>query len=65
MRKTSEEWNKLYNITILDPDGWDRKNFYYSWYEEKITKDEFKRRVLESTIKGIVNRDQYLFRGMD
>lgn len=53
MRKTSEEWNKLYNIKILDPDGWDRKNFHYSWYKEKITKEEFHNRLLRSTIEGV------------
>lgn len=68
MKKTSEEWNKLYNIKILDADGWDRKNFQYSWYEEKITKEEFKDRVLRSTIeieKGLLKSlDQLFFRAI-
>jgi hypothetical protein len=53
--KTSAEWEELvpkkYNLTILDPDGWDRKNFQYSFYEELITKEEFKRRVSSSTVQ--------------
>ena len=52
--KTSEEWKKeLYpNTIILDPDGWDRKNFYQSW-DEPITKEEFERRLRESTIQEV------------
>lgn len=50
---TSEEWNKhwVYNTyKILDHDGWDRQNFQYSRYEEKITEKEFNKRLAESTI---------------
>lgn len=48
--KTSEEWFKEYEeATILDPDGWDRKNFQFSWHEEKITFEEFEQRVMRST----------------
>lgn len=50
--KSSEDWNKLIQsgITILDPDGWDRKNFHYSWNEERISKKEFHNRLIRSTI---------------
>ena len=51
MMKTSEEWNKECVGEVLDPDGWDRKNFQYSWFEEKISKDEFECRFIHSTIK--------------
>lgn len=48
--KTSEEWQKLKpNPVVYDPDGWDRKNFQFSWYEELITEDEYTGRMLEST----------------
>jgi len=48
--KTSEEWQaKKSDILILDPDGWDRSNFQYSWYEEKITEKEFDKRSMVST----------------
>jgi len=47
--KTSEEWQKESNVTIYDPDGWDRKNFQYSWYEELITRAEFEHRAMYST----------------
>lgn len=47
--KTSEQWYWDYPIQIIDPDGWDRKNFEYSWYEELITFAEFDRRAMNST----------------
>ena len=49
-RKTSEEWQKLYpDIIVYDPDGWDRKNWEYSWHVELITKEEYDKRVFNST----------------
>jgi hypothetical protein len=52
IKKTSEEWLKeLYpDYVILDPDGWDRTNFDYSFNKELITEDEFKLRFMKSTI---------------
>jgi len=49
--KTSEEWQKHVSILILDPDGWDRKNFQYSWYEEQISFSEFNKRMIQSTCR--------------
>ena len=51
MRKTSEEWQALKpDAQVIDPDGWDRKgDFHYSWYEEKITEQEYDNRVMVST----------------
>jgi len=48
--RTSEEWNQIFNIPIMDPDGWDRKNYDYSFKEEKISYEEFRMRVNRSTI---------------
>lgn len=52
-KKTSEEWynqvDKPSGLIIYDPDGWDRKNWQFSWYEEKITIDEYRNRVFWST----------------
>ena len=53
MKKTSAQWAKEYEkqgITILDPDGWDRINWEFSWEEEKISKTEFEYRLKDSTI---------------
>lgn len=47
---TSEEWSKIHNgIIIYDPDGWDRSNYDYSWFEELITEKEYMDRVCRST----------------
>jgi len=47
--KTSEQWVKEKGSKILDPDGWDRKNFQFSFYEELISEQEFTHRLLHST----------------
>lgn len=54
MKKASSEWIKEYNIKILDPDGWDRKNYDYSFNQEKITRTEFEKRLVRSTIQGTI-----------
>lgn len=54
-KKTSQEWlesiPKEHNLKVLDPDGWDRQNFDYSFNEEKIEREEFDRRLSSSTIQ--------------
>lgn len=50
--KTSNEWIKeeeYTEIIIMDPDGWDRQNYEYSFNEELITKEEFFNRLSLST----------------
>lgn len=47
--RTSEEWQKLCKIEVIDPDGWDRQNYQFSWYEEKISREEFETRTMPST----------------
>lgn len=53
--KTSKEWYELvpkkFNLKILDPDGWNRSNFDISFNKELITKDQFIKRLMSSTIK--------------
>lgn len=45
IKKTSEEWQSIFPYPkVLDHDGWDRKNFDYSWKEEKITLEEYEAR---------------------
>lgn len=59
VEKTSQEWydelRKTENITIMDPDGWDRTNYKYSFTEELITKEKFNERLSQSTISGNIN----------
>ena len=52
-KKTSKEWYSRIasGIKILDPDGWDRSNYDYSFNQEKITKEEFKKRLYASTLQ--------------
>jgi hypothetical protein len=48
---TSAQWQELYpNAIVLDPDGWDRLNYQYSWHEELITYGEYQRRLSHSTV---------------
>lgn len=43
--KTSDEWASiLTEVTVMDPDGWDRKNYDYSWFGEFITMEEYLKR---------------------
>lgn len=49
--KTSKEWKELLcpKVIIMDPDGWDRSDYDYSFNQEKISKEEFNRRLCTST----------------
>ncbi len=53
IKKTSKEWELSvpahYKLLILDPDGWDKTNYEYSFNEELITKNEFMMRISNST----------------
>ena len=51
VKKVSSEWIKEKNCEIVDPNGWDRKNYDYSFNKEKITHEEFERRLMLSTIQ--------------
>ena len=59
VEKTSQQWydelRKTENITIMDPDGWDRTNYQYSFTEELITKEKFNERLSRSSVKGNIN----------
>lgn len=48
--RTSQEWADLLGVEVLDPDGWDRRNFRESW-AEPITRAEFGRRAAISTTR--------------
>jgi hypothetical protein len=53
MKQSSKDWALGFKgvLKILDPDGWDRKNFYHSFNEELITLAEFLVRAQNSTIE--------------
>lgn len=54
--KTSADWLKAIQaetgdtIIVMDPDGWDRTNYNFSFNEEEITRAEFDFRLGESTV---------------
>lgn len=53
VRKSADEWlatPEYEGWTVLDPDGWDRRNYDESW-AEKLTKAEFTDRLMHSTVK--------------
>lgn len=50
LRKASSEWLKESDFIVIDPDGWDRSNYEYSFNIEKITKKEFDKRLMMSTV---------------
>jgi len=51
--KTSQSWQEEFRswFLVLDPDGWNREKFSYSWFEEKITQNDFINRMKKSTCK--------------
>lgn len=54
VRKTSDAWHREIHadgdVVIIDPDGWDRRNFEVSYYQEEITLEEFNSRIQQSTL---------------
>lgn len=57
--KTSEQWYTEAGeegMVIMDPDGWDRTNYQFSFYEEKITHSEYMGRLLQSTVLRTIKK---------
>lgn len=53
-KMTSSRWlatDEFKGYIISDPDGWDRENWEYSFYKEKITKADFEQRLAASTVR--------------
>lgn len=60
LKKISCDWYAEYKgVKILDPDGWDRSDFDYSFNEELITKEEFELRLMMSNCKFDGSGDLY------
>lgn len=49
IKRLPAEWEKILNITIMDPDGWDRRNFVESW-NTSLTQEEFQEKADMSTL---------------
>ena len=62
--RTSQAWYELipeeHKLVIMNPDGWDRTNYDYSFHEELITKAEFVRRLSYSTTMSRVSIHDFL-----
>lgn len=56
IKKTSKEWLECTDYIIIDPDGWDRNNFDYSFNKEKITLAEYNKRLMISTVTKKQNK---------
>lgn len=63
---TSDQWfaylnspkvSKYHIIIMEHAGGWNAHNFQFEWYKEKITKEEFDRRMAGSTKKYISRSD--------
>ena len=57
-KRTSAEWRDLVKKKIYleiigfpGPEGWDLKNWNFSFHNEPITLQEFKKRLINSTIE--------------
>lgn len=51
-KRTSDRWQEMFPaITVLDPDGWNRQNYQFSWFEEYISLEEYQQRVSHSTCR--------------
>ena len=57
MRLTIEEWELFFQVKILDPDGFDRKN--PNLYNEKFTCDEFKAGLERSTQRPLTDFEEW------
>lgn len=51
--RTSKHWVACFNVVILDPDGWDRKNYDESFNYEKINLQEFFARLRDSSCMNL------------
>ena len=58
--KTIGEWEKIFNVRIVDPDGFDRSD--PKLRERKFTREEFEKGMMHSSIlqKARVNDNKYI-----
>lgn len=56
--KTSQDWQQEFpDVIVCDPDGWNRKDYNFSWHQELIPLNEYQRRLLYSTCQFKNNID--------
>lgn len=54
-RRTPSEWETALGVIVLDPDGWDRRNFADDWVKP-LTEAEFRAKASVSTTNWGVTR---------
>lgn len=57
MDRTSGEWSDIFDVVVMDPDGWDRANFDESW-NELISEEVFKARLQHSTSMRVPKKNE-------
>ena len=64
MLRSSKDWLAgCLGVSIVDPDGWDRQNYDFSFNKELISFDEFSSRLSKSTlIQNMDNADLVQYR---
>jgi hypothetical protein len=50
VKRLPVEWQEIDGVQIMDPDGWDRRNFEESW-NTPITQAEWLDRASQSTVR--------------
>lgn len=67
---TSDQWHNYlnnaskYHVTIIEhAGGWNAHNFEYEWYKEKITLEEFQKR-LQGSVRRVERKSDLKKKGI-
>ena len=59
---TSDVWDMLTEIDVIDPDGWDRSKFEIDWFQTPITFEQFLEKCQVSTCQhSMLSRTDMMF----
>jgi hypothetical protein len=61
IRLKPDAWVKLTGIVVIDPDGWDRKNFHRDW-AKPLTLPTFLNKASNSTTMGYREEPEAIIR---
>jgi hypothetical protein len=59
-KKLIKNWERIYDIKILDPDGWDREDLYL--FDRYYTKEEFENASCYSTCEFGVESVNFIYK---
>lgn len=54
VKRIPDEWSRILGILVLDPDGWNRRDFEKDWFIP-LTQKEFEKKAFISTIQSNFN----------